>query len=598
MEDYTPPPSPIYDLPDEDIMPPPQRAMPGRSRNIEPSTEQRLANLNRTLPYSDEAEKGLLSGMLVDPRRVTECAAKLPADMFYHSSNRIVFEAVVDFMQRDIPLDIATLTSALRQQGNLDKVGGPGFISQLYSFIPVNAHWEFYRKQVVDKWLLRRLVEACAAGIEFALENGREHLDEDALQALTRAEEKVFGVLQLSIEVLDNGLGPVPAKEFMHSYVDHLERVMANVGKVIGLHTGLHDLDRIICGLDDARGELMVIGARPGHGKTALLGTFLLQMCVLTGIPTLAFSMEMSTDQLMDRVVFGGFGINTNKARTGMLSEREQGDLMTNIRKVQNAPLWIDESGELTTVEFRARVDMMVRQHGIKLLIIDYLQLLEPCTKIGKTEERLAITEALKVIHALKKKHKLVILCAAQLNQNIEKTPGRRHVLSDFAGSDAIGKYADYALFIVRPAEIKRWKDLDEKKKQRQIDQWHEARYGCPEAWAGTRILGEEVHPLDEPSAHDESDAQPKHGQQHGPRDGAESKPDFSTTAMRVHDGSTWLFENEREWDESAELQLVKNRNGPTPDIPVRFRREFARFEGRTPKLYSNDEHERQSNAR
>jgi replicative DNA helicase len=587
----------------------------------QPSTETQLARLNRSMPANDEAERGVLSGILTDPaRRLPECAAKLQAEMFYSRGNRLVYELLVDFMQRDTPVNPGTLIAALRQREQLDMVGGAAALSELFGFIPVNAQFDFDKKQLIDKWLLRRLIAACTEGIALAMDHGSEHLDEEAMQALTVAEEKVFSVLQLSMDVLDSGLGPVPSREFMHGYVEHLEKVMQNVGKVIGLHTGIVDLDRIICGLDDARGELLVIGARPGHGKTALLGTFLVNMTLQFQLPTLMFSMEMSTDQLMDRVVFGGFGISTSKARTGMLSSAEQGAVMANIRKVQGSPLWIDESGELNTVEFRARVDMMVRQHGIKLLIIDYLQLLEPCTKIGKSEERLAITEALKVIHALKKKHKLVILCAAQLNQNIEKTPGRRHVLSDFAGSDGIGKYADYALFIVRPAEVKRWKDLQEKPKLKVIEQWARARFSAPEMWSGSRIKEASEHPLDkktggekeggEKEGRDELDFddQPhRHKKGAGKKDPSDKvKPSsdeanedgrtLATTVMVVHDGTTWLFDNEKDWDESAELQLVKNRNGPTPDVPVRFRREFARFEGRTSKLFSNNPGQRQFN--
>jgi replicative DNA helicase len=559
--------------------------------------EDRLARLNRGLPWSPEAENGLLSALLHDARRITACAARLPVETLYHPANQIVLSAMYRMQEKDIPISLPSLTHQLRDAGKLDEAGGPADISQLYEFMPLQSQFEFFQAQVIRDYLRRKMIEACAQGIEDAMNfNDADQEGEipDARLMLDIAQQRTFDVLQLASNLQDTEGGPVKANVFMVNYVDHLERVMANVGKVIGLHTGLPDVDRIICGLDDKRGEMLVVGARPGHGKTALLGTWLKNMCIEEGIPTLCFSMEMATDQIMDRVVFGGFGINTNKARTGMLSNAERDQIMLNIRKVASAPLWMDESAEVNTVEFRSRVEMMVRLHGVRLLVVDYLQLIKPCTKIGRSEERLAITEALMTLHLLKKRHKLVIIIAAQLNQNIEKMPGRRHVLSDFAGSDAIGKYADYAMFITRPSEVKRWKDLQDKAKQAHIDRWKDMRATQPQRWCGWEIKAAEAGAPTLTTGED--DDIPDFDTRKAPPKAAMDDDDstgFKTSTVVVQ-GGTWCFDNEKDWEESAELQLVKNRNGPTPDIPIRFRREFARFDTRTPKIFSNNPDERQ----
>ena len=587
------------------------------------SVEARLARLNRRMPFSDDAEKGLISCLMQDPeRRIPECAARLPVEAIYHEGSRIILQAMYRMQETNVPVGPVSLTHFLTDAKQLDRVGGAAFVMDLFAFVPIAAHFPFFKGIVVRDYLRRKMIDACAAGIEDAMNYNDEEMEgeePDARLMLDICQQRTFEVLQIAQGVQDGGEGPVKASKFMIGYIDHLERIWQNVGKVIGLHTGLPDVDRIICGLDDKRGEMLVVGARPGHGKTALLGTWLKNMCIDQGIPTLMFSMEMGVDQIMDRVVFGGFDINTGKARTGMTSHPEKVQIQKNIKHIASTPLWVDESAEVNTVEFRSRVEMMVRLHGIKLLIVDYLQLIKPTTKIGRSEERLAISEALNMLHLLKRRHGLVILCAAQLNQNIEKTPGRRHVLSDFAGSDAIGKYADYAMFITRPSEVKRWKDVDDKRKVKEIERWKEHREAQPHLWAGWKVKDGPV--MEEPSRatpaalpgmddEDEDDIPDfsrKQRGKHPPKPAYDdSEASQRNTVIEVErevhlEGGgtawvkeTWSFDNERDWDESAELQLVKNRNGPTPDIPIRFRREFARFDTRTPKLFSGKEEERQ----
>lgn len=571
----------------------------------EPTTEERMTRGPRIMPYSQESEAGLLSAMLQDPARlIPEIAAKMTEEMFYHRPCREVFKAVLRLAELNKPVDHVAVIQLMTESNTLANSGGNSWVMELYGFIPHSSNVLYYRKIVLRDWLRRKMIEACAFGMDAAFDFADSLLEgeePDAQLMLSQVENRVFNVLQLAQSAHDGSSGPRKAKEFMPDYIDHLQRVMANVGKITGLQTGLPDVDRIICGLDDKRGEMLVVGARPGHGKTALLGTWLKNMCIDSGIPTLMFSMEMATDQIMDRVVFGGFDINTNKARTGMLSDHEKDTAIPGaIRKVACAELWVDESADLNTVEFRSRVQMMVRLHGIRLLIVDYLQLIKACTKIGRSEERLEITEALQMLHHLKKEHKLVILVAAQLNQNIEKTPGRRHMLSDFAGSDAIGKFADYAMFIVRPAEVKRWKDLKPKTKEETIKLWRDHRMDQPELWSGQKVRvasqsAEKAAPIAEVEE-DWTETFDDKGKGKGSFNPDETPGDaMQTTLLTLENGSLWNFDNEKDWDESAELQLVKNRNGPTPDIPIRFRREFARFDTRTPKLFSNNLGERQN---
>lgn len=559
--------------------------------------------------FSDEAERGFLSCLLYDPQRIDQAATTIPPDMLFQPGTQIIYRAILRLNEQGIGPDTMSVGALLREGGNLDKVGGIGCISEIQDAVPSVTHFDHYAAIIRRDWFRRQLVERARTMIDSAQAFGDAEMEGDSPDVstvLAQAEESVFSLLQQYLETGEKE-GPVKADDFIGPYLEHVQKVMANVGKVMGMSTGFPDLDRTLCGLDDTMGELFTIAARPGHGKTAFLGTLIKLMAIDMQIPTLVFSMEMSRDQLLHRIAFGGFGITTNKARTGMLSQADQAAFGTGIAKIGNSPLWIDETSDLTTADLRARTDLMVRLHGIKLVFIDYIQMIDPVTRIGKSEERLGIKETCKTIHHLKKKHKLIIIAAAQLNQNIEKSPGRRHVLSDIEGSDAVGKYSDFVGFITRAAEIRRWGHLDQKRQEKQIQAWHIARRDQPDGFNGWRSR-DVPHPLAPGSiADDDPDSwfdskKPKHqGKTTTTRQLAsdfdgdpETTSVHETTSITMPDGTVWTFDNEKDWDQTAEIQLVKNRNGPTPDLPVRFNRELARFESRTAKVYSNNPAERQ----
>lgn len=535
----------------------------GRKRGEAPGTEEMLAEVNRALPFSDEAEKGVLSSIMQDPAdRVAKVRTELPDDAFYHEANRTVWQEIAAMDAANLPIEPVSVTNRLRDRGLLDRVGGPAAITDLFAFVPVPSHFDYYLQIVQDKYLAREAIHAHTTAIVDLQHHGRNPDDTDIRDVILSGEARIFSVVERSQK--KGGTGPVHSNVVVNEVIDHVTMLQSHKGQVLGISTGWPDVDRAIGGQGLEQGDVFVIGARPKMGKTNVLCSMAKSFAIDQGLPTLILSLEMARRRLWNRIMFGGYGIATNKASTGFLDTRED---MQNLQKATRemglAPLWIFDQS-MTTNDLRAEVRLWHRRHVKKgqraVVMLDYLQLVTAVTKIGMSEERHQIAEVMKVIHELKKELKITFVVLAQASRMAESNPRHEPQAKDFDGGSAIEKFLDYGAFIHRPVKYKRWQDLDDKAKEAFRKIVEPQRRANPSQWSPQVQV----------------------------RDGMGQK-------IKNPDGTPKMeWDIEQDWNEHAMLLLCLNRNGDDGRIWLRFRPDFTRFDPRTTKLYSNNKDQRQ----
>lgn len=432
-----------------------------RKSKEDPTTEELLANINRSLPFSDEAERGVLSGILHNPtERLSECRVQIPVETFYHSANRLVYEELISFYDRNTPLDIATLTHSLREKKLIDKVGGPGAISELYSFLPASSHYEFYKKVLIDKHLLRQMIHACTLNVHYAYEHGSDYIDEDVAGELDKMEQRVLAVREGAKS--DDGIKPLGAH-----VLDAIERIhdmLEHPGQLRGVSTGYAQLDKLCAGLQPA--EMFVIAARPSMGKTSLVMNIVEHIAVEQNLPTAVFSLEMSAEMLVRRLLVSRARINMSTLQRGLLNRAEQDALAKATRELQKASIFIDETPGIDIMELRAKCRRLHRQHGIRMVAIDYLQLLTSSSRRAKDNRQIEIAEISAGIKGIAKELKIPIIVLAQLNRSVEQRKGQRPMLSDLRESGSIEQDADMVGLLTRAdyAGSKQVEEEDDKK--------------------------------------------------------------------------------------------------------------------------------------
>lgn len=511
-------------------------------RKPDTSTESKLARINRAMPAAPDAEKGLLSCLLQDPERLTEVRSRLSVESFYHPANQTVYETMLALIDSNKPVEPITLTHVLREQGKLEFVGGAAEISDLATFVPIPSHYPHYLKIVREKWMLRSTIHACAESIEECFEHGSEQMDEDATAVIGRAEGRVFDCVQAMQASGEYSTGPVLAARGVMDWVERTETVIANRGKIMGLETGILELDQTVHGLDDTLGEIVVIAGRPGQGKTAMATTLTHNLAVLRNEPGLVFSAEMSAVQLYDRIILGGASIDTSKAITGMFSRADKDAMNAKAYLVQRSPLLISDGAAITTADIRSQVQVAKRKHGIRWIVVDHLHLIKPVTKRGTKDEREGLVEIMETLQFVKKYYKVVVLLMVQLNRETDRNAGKPPVLADLSGSAAIEWYADHVWMLHRDPYFFGWHTLSDEKKRGWIDAVEPRRERNPQCWST--------------------------GDKYSPEDGGWAREDY---------------------EQDAKIYVRKNRRGPTPELHVRFEDWRTWFSSRMPKLNSTD---------
>ena len=398
-----------------------------------------MALPERVPPQNIEAEQAVLGAMLIKKEAIVEVQEILRPDDFYREAHRIVYEAMAELQNNDEAVDLVTLTEQLRKAEKLDKIGGISFVTQLANAVPTAANVTYYAKIVKEKAELRNLINAATeiAGAAYEdVENVETIMDE--------AEKKI-----LAVASSQNGGAFEPMKSIVLRTFERINVLYESKGGLTGISSGFKDLDTLTAGLQ--KSDLILVAARPSMGKTA----FTLNIASYVGLHgqrVAFFSLEMSKEQLMQRMLCSEGGIDASRLRTGQLDETEWNRLVETADKLSRAPVFIDDTAGITVMELRSKARRLKAEHGLDLIIIDYLQLMQGSGKRNYSGDRQQeVSEISRSLKALARELDVPVLCLSQLSRGPEKgRADKRPMLSDLRDSGSIEQDADCVLFLYR----------------------------------------------------------------------------------------------------------------------------------------------------
>jgi len=412
---------------------------------------------HRLLPQSVDAEKGLLSSFMILPREVGGmCAEKqITAKHFAIPAHATIYETLLGMWDHNEPIDFITLTQDLRDKGKLDHCGGAAFITDLFTFLPTAANASYYVEILEEKFTLREIIKVCT---EFA---GRGYDEQDNVpNLLDTVEKEVYRIAQARFR--DKA---ADMKQLVVQAIGAIEELYSRRGSITGLSTGFADLDKMCDGLHGA--EMFVIAARPSMGKTAFAMNIAEHVAIELKKAIAVFSLEMSSQQLVQRLLCSRARVNLGRVRDGFLSERDFPALQTAASKLAAAQIFIDDTSGLTILELRAKARRLKSQYDIAAIFIDYLQLLRAPSKRNESSRQLEIAEISSGLKALAKELNIPVVVLAQLNRNPEQRTGDskgRPRLSDLRESGSIEQDADIVGLLVREEY---YADSDEEREEK-----------------------------------------------------------------------------------------------------------------------------------
>ena len=411
----------------------------GGPRNGESLTGS-AQDIHRTLPHSIEAEQGVLGSMLISPREIiAECVEKINEEYFYVPAHQTIYTVLVELWNAGQGIDLITFTQVLRDRNVLDAVGGAAFVTSLFTFVPTAANVGYYLEIVRDKFILRQIIVAATESVRRAYEE-----QDEVNNLLDEVEQKIFAVGE------DRFKGQVlTMKDQVMAAIEAIEGLYERKGGITGISTGFAELDRMTSGLHPA--EMIVIAGRPSMGKTALAMNIAEHVAIQEKLPIAVFSLEMSSQQLVQRLLCSRARVNLQKVRDGFLAERDFPSLTAAASKLAEACIFIDDSAGLTVLELRAKARRLKAQHDVQLVIVDYLQLLRSVSRRAQENRQLEISEISAGIKGLAKELKIPIIVVAQLNRQPEARSGGKPRLSDLRESGSIEQDADLVGLLVRP---------------------------------------------------------------------------------------------------------------------------------------------------
>ncbi|KJY59260.1 Replicative DNA helicase DnaB [Lactobacillus kimbladii] len=392
--------------------------------------------VSQQIPHDDEAEKAVLGAIFIDPAAIADASAEVQPDDFYKRANQLVFQAMLDLSDREDAIDPLTLQDELTKKNQLDDIGGIAYVSELAMATPTAAHVTYYAKIVHRKALLRRLISASQKIITNAMQDS-----DDVTDILDNAESEIMNV---SSENNANGFRSI--KDIVNSTIDEINNIPEDGNMVTGLPTGFVELDKMTTGFHDD--ELVIVAARPGVGKTS----FALNVAQYVGLHTdktvAMFSLEMSGEQLVQRMLASEGLINSQHLRTGQLDEDEWPKLVAASGSLATANIYIDDTPGIKMSEIRAQSRRLAKEKGnLGLIVIDYLQLIEGPHSESRQQEVSAISRQLK---KLAKELHVPVIALSQLSRSVEQRQDKRPVLSDIRESGSIEQDADIVSFLYR----------------------------------------------------------------------------------------------------------------------------------------------------
>lgn len=398
-----------------------------------------MANKTRVPPHSQKVERSILGSLLLSKDAMIDVAEILKPEMFYENKHELVYEAIRGLYQAREPIDVVTVAEWLKKHDNLKQVGGSTYLTELVNSVPTAAHAKGYAKIVKQHYIKREMIESASELVELAFDEGAE-----VAEVLDTAEKKVFGLSQQNLRG-----GFVAVKEALAESFDRLDELHKRADGMRGVPTGIAELDDSLAGMQAS--NLLILAARPGTGKTSLALNLAQFVSVKEKIPVGFFSLEMSNLELVDRLLVAQAKIDAWKMKTGNLKEEEFTRLSEAMGVLADSPLYIDDTPGLSILEMRTKARRLQVEHGVKLIVVDYLQLAVGDSKYdSRTQEVQAISQGLK---NLARELKVPVLALSQLNRAIEQRGSRVPQLSDLRESGSIEQDADVVMFLYRPEE-------------------------------------------------------------------------------------------------------------------------------------------------
>jgi replicative DNA helicase len=396
-------------------------------------------------PQNLEAEQSVLGGILIENEAINRVMEILDADDFYRDGHRKIFNALINLSERDEPADLITLTNELRKIDQLDSIGGASYLASLIDSVPTAANIEYYAKIVKEKSILRKLIQTSTEIITQSYEDRG-----DVEVFLDEAERAIFDISEKRVRPSFFSIRDVVKESFKT-----IERLFQKKELVTGVPSGFKELDRMTAGFQPS--DLIIIAGRPSMGKTAFCLNVAQYAAVENKIPVAVFSLEMSKEQLVIRMLCSEAHVEGTRLRTGFLNESDWPKLTIAAGNLSESPIYIDDSAALSVLELRAKARRLKSERGLGMLIIDYLQLMKGRARVESRQQE--ISEISRSLKALAKELNIPVIAVSQLSRKTEERTGNRPQLSDLRESGAIEQDADLILFIYRDEVYNRSED-------------------------------------------------------------------------------------------------------------------------------------------
>ena len=406
------------------------------------------ATLERPLPQNLDAERSILGAILLDNHALNAAIENIKPEDFFLEQHRRVFNQMIALGESQQAIDLVTLTESLHRVGELEASGGAPYLAALADGMPRVSNVEHYARIVREKALLRNLIHATHNIQQRALEG-----EDGADTILDNAESSIFALAEDRVKA-----GLIPVKDIVRDIFERLEKIFREGKSITGVSTGYMELDKLLSGLQPS--ELLILAARPSQGKTALALNFAENISIRAGMPVAFFSLEMSKESLLQRLVASVAQIDAHKFRSGHLSREDWRRMTEALGTISSAPLWIDDAGSTSVLEIGAKARRLKREKGLSLVVVDYLQLITGRGRFNNRQEEVSsISRGLK---GLAKELQLPVLVLSQLTRAPEREE-RGPQLSDLRESGAIEQDADVVMFIYRP----HWSKMDASPEER-----------------------------------------------------------------------------------------------------------------------------------
>lgn len=393
--------------------------------------------LGKLPPQNIEAEQSLLGALLIDKEAVVSIAEILRPDHFYKTEQHgHIYNAIIELFEKREPIDLVTVTDKLTHKGVLDRVGGSAYLAELVNMVPTSAHIESYARIIKEHAIRRSLISNSTRFVEDAYDQSKP-----VNEVIESCEQVIFALSQQHVKRDFIQLRDAIAQSF-----DRLDEISKSSGKLRGVPTGFKDLDNKLAGLQDS--NLIIFAARPGAGKTSFVLNIAQNVAVSANMPVGIFSLEMSQEELVDRLLVSQADIDSWKLKTGRLDDRDFDKLSHAMGQLAEAPLFIDDTPGISISEIRTKARRLQSEHGLRLIIVDYLQLIHgPASADNRVQE---VSEISRNLKNLARELKVPVLAVSQLSRAVESRNTRKPQLSDLRESGAIEQDADVVMFIYR----------------------------------------------------------------------------------------------------------------------------------------------------